>query len=72
MSISQRVPIIFYKLYKVTYLRLKTIFELVSISYQPGNVSKLINQIFKNADWGIRENYRGLPSDSPQREEREG
>jgi|AGTN01.3.fsa_nt_gi Alpha-L-rhamnosidase N-terminal domain./Bacterial alpha-L-rhamnosidase. len=31
-----------------------------------------INQIYKNAYWGIRGNYRGIPTDCPQRDERLG
>lgn len=31
-----------------------------------------INQIYKNAYWGIRGNYRGMPTDCPQRDERMG
>jgi alpha-L-rhamnosidase len=31
-----------------------------------------LNQIYKNAYWGIRGNYRGMPTDCPQREERMG
>jgi alpha-L-rhamnosidase len=31
-----------------------------------------INQIYKNAYWGIRGNYRGMPTDCPQRDERQG
>ena len=31
-----------------------------------------INQIFKNAYWGIRGNYRSMPTDCPQRDERMG
>jgi alpha-L-rhamnosidase len=30
----------------------------------------LINQIYKNAYWGIRANYKGMPLDCPQRNER--
>ncbi|MEA4917774.1 MAG: family 78 glycoside hydrolase catalytic domain [Proteiniphilum sp.] len=30
----------------------------------------IINQIYKNAYWGIRGNYRGMPTDCPQRDER--
>jgi alpha-L-rhamnosidase len=30
----------------------------------------VINQIYKNARWGIRGNYRGMPTDCPQRDER--
>ncbi len=32
----------------------------------------MINQIHKNAYWGIRGNYRGMPTDCPQRDERLG
>lgn len=32
----------------------------------------LINQLYKNAYWGIRGNYRGMPTDCPQRDERLG
>ncbi|MDR0384634.1 MAG: glycoside hydrolase family 78 protein [Prevotellaceae bacterium] len=31
-----------------------------------------INQIYKNALWGIKGNYRGMPTDCPQRDERMG
>lgn len=30
-----------------------------------------INQIFKNAVWGIKSNYKGMPVDCPQRNERQ-
>ncbi|KAA6341940.1 hypothetical protein EZS27_010274, partial [termite gut metagenome] len=32
----------------------------------------VLNQIYKNAYWGIRSNYRGMPTDCPQRDERMG
>jgi alpha-L-rhamnosidase len=32
---------------------------------------KTLNQIFKNAYWGIRGNYKGMPVDCPQRDERQ-
>ncbi|MCX7819199.1 MAG: glycoside hydrolase family 78 protein [Kiritimatiellae bacterium] len=32
----------------------------------------LLNQIFSNAVWGIRGNYRSIPTDCPQRDERQG
>lgn len=32
----------------------------------------LLNQLVKNAYWGIRGNYRGMPTDCPQRDERQG
>lgn len=34
--------------------------------------NEVINQIYKNAYWGIRGNYRGMPTDCPQRDERMG
>lgn len=34
--------------------------------------SPILNQIYKNAYWGIRGNYRGMPTDCPQRDERMG
>jgi len=32
----------------------------------------LINRIYKNAIWGLRGNYRSIPTDCPQRDERQG
>lgn len=32
----------------------------------------VINQVYQNAFWGIRGNYRGMPTDCPQRDERMG
>ncbi len=32
----------------------------------------LVNHIYKNACWGIRGNYRSMPTDCPQRDERQG
>ena len=34
--------------------------------------NEIINKLFKNAYWGIRGNYRGMPTDCPQRDERLG
>ncbi|MDR0697892.1 MAG: glycoside hydrolase family 78 protein [Tannerella sp.] len=34
--------------------------------------NELVNRIHKNAYWGIRGNYRGMPTDCPQRDERLG
>lgn len=31
---------------------------------------RVINQVYRNAFWGIRGNYRGMPTDCPQRDER--
>lgn len=32
----------------------------------------LVNQIYKNIVWGVEGNYRSLPTDCPQRDERQG
>ena len=34
--------------------------------------NEIINKVYKNAYWGIRGNYRGMPTDCPQRDERMG
>ena len=34
--------------------------------------NELINKIYKNAYWGISGNYRSIPMDCPQRDERQG
>jgi alpha-L-rhamnosidase len=34
--------------------------------------NETINQVYKNACWGIMGNYRGMPTDCPQRDERMG
>lgn len=39
-------------------------------SFETSNA--VVNQIYKNAYWGIRGNYRGMPTDCPQRDERLG
>lgn len=39
-------------------------------SFETSN--EIINQIYRNAYWGIRGNYRSMPTDCPQRDERMG
>jgi alpha-L-rhamnosidase len=34
--------------------------------------NQLLNQIYRNAFWGVRGNYRSMPTDCPQRDERQG
>ena len=34
--------------------------------------SEIINAVYRNATWGIRGNYRSMPTDCPQRDERMG
>ncbi len=49
---------------KVVYDNIKTIGTFESSD-------ATMNQIFKNAYWGIRGNYKGMPIDCPQRNERQ-
>ncbi|KIQ18551.1 alpha-rhamnosidase [Flavobacterium sp. MEB061] len=49
---------------KVVYDDIKTIGTFESSD-------AVMNQIFKNAYWGIRGNYKGMPIDCPQRNERQ-
>ena len=32
----------------------------------------LVNRIYRNCKWGIQDNYRSIPTDCPQRDERQG
>lgn len=50
---------------KVVYDKMETIG-----TFETSN--QTLNQVFKNAYWGIRGNYRGMPTDCPQRDERQG
>jgi alpha-L-rhamnosidase len=34
--------------------------------------NEVVNQVYRNAVWGIRGNYRTVPTDCPQRDERQG
>lgn len=34
--------------------------------------NEIINKVYRNAYWGIRGNYRGMPTDCPQRDEKMG
>jgi alpha-L-rhamnosidase len=34
--------------------------------------NKLVNAIYKNIVWGVKDNYRSMPTDCPQRDERQG
>lgn len=49
---------------KVIYDNMKTVG-----AFETSN--PVINQVFKNAYWGIRSNYKGMPVDCPQRNERQ-
>ncbi len=50
----------------------KVIYDRMQTTGRFETSNELINQLFKNAYWGIRSNYRGMPTDCPQRDERQG
>lgn len=50
----------------------KVVYDEMETIGQFETMNKTINQIHKNAFWGIRGNYRGMPMDCPQRDERLG
>lgn len=50
----------------------KVVYDKMETTGQFETNNDIINQTFKNAYWGIRGNYRGMPTDCPQRDERMG
>ncbi len=50
----------------------KVIHDAIDISGSFECSNTTINNIYKNAYWGIRGNYRSMPTDCPQRDERQG
>ena len=50
----------------------RVVYDRMETTGQFETSSEIINQTFKNAYWGIRGNYRGMPTDCPQRDERQG
>ncbi|MDR2916150.1 MAG: family 78 glycoside hydrolase catalytic domain [Tannerella sp.] len=50
----------------------KIVYDEMEITGKFETSDPTINQIYKNAYWGIRGNYRGMPTDCPQRDERMG
>ena len=50
----------------------KVMYDEMELTGQFETSDRTINEIYKNAYWGIRGNYRGMPTDCPQRDERMG
>ncbi len=50
----------------------KVVYDEMEVTGHFETSNPTINQIYKNAYWGIRGNYRGMPTDCPQRDERMG
>lgn len=50
----------------------KVIYDALEVTGSFSGSNSMINQIYKNATWGIKGNYRSIPTDCPQRDERQG
>jgi alpha-L-rhamnosidase len=50
----------------------KVQYDEMAVTGQFETSNETLNQVYKNAYWGIRGNYRGMPTDCPQRDERMG
>ena len=50
----------------------KVIHDAMEITGSFNCSNPLVNSIYKNAFWGVRGNYRSMPTDCPQRDERQG
>lgn len=50
----------------------KVIYDQMETTGSFETSNQIINQIHTNSFWGIRGNYRGMPTDCPQRDERMG
>ncbi len=50
----------------------KVVYDAVETTGSFKCSNNIVNQIYKNAYWGIRGNYRSMPTDCPQRDERQG
>jgi alpha-L-rhamnosidase len=50
----------------------QVVYDEMETSGEFATSNEVINRVYKNAYWGIRGNYRGMPTDCPQRDERMG
>ncbi len=50
----------------------KVVHDAVEVTGSFACSNPLINSVYENAYWGIRGNYRSIPTDCPQRDERQG
>jgi alpha-L-rhamnosidase len=50
----------------------RVVYDAMEIAGQWSSSNDLLNQLHSNLVWGIRGNYRSMPTDCPQRDEREG
>ncbi|GAA4299659.1 alpha-L-rhamnosidase [Compostibacter hankyongensis] len=50
----------------------KVVYDDLPVTGHFETSNPVINEVYRNAFWGIRGNYRGIPTDCPQRDERMG
>lgn len=50
----------------------KVVHDALEVSGSFNSSNAMLNSIYKNAYWGVRGNYRSMPTDCPQRDERQG
>ena len=50
----------------------QVIYDEMELTGEWTTSDSLLNRIYQNSYWGIRGNYRGMPTDCPQRDERMG
>jgi alpha-L-rhamnosidase len=56
----------------LTAIEGKVVYDDLPLTGRFETSDPMINTIYKNAYWGIRGNYRSIPTDCPQRDERQG
>ena len=56
----------------LTAFKGKVVHDALEVTGSFACSNPLINSVYKNAYWGIRGNYRSIPTDCPQRDERQG
>jgi alpha-L-rhamnosidase len=56
----------------ISAIKGKVVHDALEVTGSFTTSNPLINSIYKNAFWGIRGNYRSIPTDCPQRDERQG
>jgi alpha-L-rhamnosidase len=57
---------------KLSSIEGKVVHDSIDSVGQFTSSNELLNRIYKNVRWGVRGNYRSIPTDCPQRDERQG
>ncbi|KAA3616310.1 MAG: alpha-rhamnosidase [Calditrichaeota bacterium] len=57
---------------KLSAITGQVVYDAVATTGTFKSSNETMNRVYKNAYWGIRGNYRSVPTDCPQRDERQG